>query len=170
MLGWYVMHSKPQKESWLYNQLSTLQVEVYYPCVRVRNERTSSYKSKPYFPGYLFINVDLDVTGTSAFRWIPGSFGLITFGGTPACVPDGLLQRIRHHIEEINSAEDKMRTSLKLGDEVVIHSGPFAGFDAIFCARLRDHERVQVLLRALQNQAVRINLPLCDLTLKQNRI
>jgi transcriptional antiterminator RfaH len=171
MLGWYVMHSKPQKELWLYDQLSALQqVEAYYPCLRVRNVRTRSYKSKPYFPGYLFVNVDLDVTGTSVLQWIPGSLGLITFGGTPACIPDGLLQRIRHRVDEINSAGDKMRESLRLGSEVVIHSGPVAGFDAIFCTRLHDNERAQVLLKVLQDQAIRINLPLCDLTVKQNRI
>jgi hypothetical protein len=31
MLNWYVMHSKPQKEPWLYDQLSTLEIETYYP-------------------------------------------------------------------------------------------------------------------------------------------
>ena len=64
--------------------LAALQLDAYYPCLRVRNERTRSYKSKPYFPGYLFVNVDLDITGTSTLQWIPGSLGLITFGGTPA--------------------------------------------------------------------------------------
>lgn len=170
MLGWYVVHSKPQKETWLYNQLSALQVEVYYPCLRVRNGTTYSYKSKPYFPGYLFVNIDLDVTGTSVLQWIPGSLGLITFGGEPSCVPDGLLQAIRHRVDEINSAENKIQEGLRTGDEVVIHSGLFAGYDAIFCTRLHDSERAQVLLKLLQNQAIRINLPLCELTIKQNRI
>jgi transcriptional antiterminator RfaH len=170
LLHWYVVHSKPQKEAWLYNQLSALQVEAYYPCLRTRNARTYSYKSKPYFPGYLFVNVDLDLIGTSALQWIPGSLGLIAFGGEPACVPDGLLQGIRHRIDVINSAADKMREGLVPGDEVVINSGPFAGCDAIFCARLHDSERAQVLLKVLQDQAIRINLPLYELTTKQNRI
>ncbi|MGB8982361.1 MAG: transcription termination/antitermination NusG family protein [Anaerolineales bacterium] len=170
MLGWYVVHSKPQKEMWLYNQLNALQIEVYYPRLHVRNERTCSCKPRPYFPGYLFVNIDLAVTGASALQWIPGSLGLIGFGGEPACVPDGLLQRIRHRVDEINSAGDKLRESLRPGDEVVIHSGLFAGYDAIFCARLHDSERAQVLLKVLQDQAIRIDLPFCELTIKQNRI
>src|SRR5512138_1337951 len=169
MLGWYVVHSKPQKENWLYNQLSALPAEVYYPCLRIRNKRTLAYQSKPYFPRYLFVNVDLDIIGISTLKWIPGSLGLITFGGTPACVPDGLLQRIRHRVDEINSAGDKMREGFRFGSEVTIHSGPFTGFNAIFCARLRDNERAQVLLKVLEDQAIRINLPLCDLTLRQNK-
>jgi len=172
MLGWYVVHSKPQKERWLYHQLSALQIEAYYPCLRARNEKPHPHKSKPYFPGYLFVNVDLELTGRSALQWIPGSLGLVSFGGEPACVPDGLLQRIRHSVDEINRTEDKVLDSLRLGDEVVINSGPFAGYEAIFCARMHDSERVQVLLKVLQdeNQTIRINLPLSELTAKQNRI
>lgn len=168
MLGWYVMHSKPQKEKWLYDQLDSLQIEAYYPSVRTKS---GAHKSKPYFPGYLFVNVDLQLTGTSLLQWIPGSLGLVSFGGEPAWVPDGLLQRIRHRLDEINNLEDRLFDILKPGDEVVIHSGPFAGYDAIFCARLRDSERVQVFLRILQDHPIQVNLPVSQLIIRQqNRI
>jgi transcriptional antiterminator RfaH len=168
MLGWYVMHSKPQKEKWLYDQLDALQIEAYYPSVRTKN---GAYKSKPYFPGYLFVNVDLQLTGTSLLQWIPGSLGLVSFGGEPACVPDGLLQRIRRRIDEINNVEARLFEILKPGDEVMIHSGPFAGYDAIFCARLHDSERVQVFLKILQDHPLQVNLPVSQLTITQrNRI
>ena len=164
MLGWYVMHSKPQKEKWLYDQLDALQIEVYYPSVRTKN---GAHKSKPYFPGYLFVNVDLQLTGTSSLQWIPGSLGLVSFGGEPACVPDGLLQRIRYRVDEINRAEDSLFDILKPGDQVMIHSGPFAGYDAIFCSRLRDSERVQVFLKILQDHQIHVNLQLSQLTIAQ---
>jgi len=164
MLGWYVMHSKPQKEQWLYDQLDALQIEAYYPSVRTKS---GAHKPKPYFPGYLFVNVDLQLTGTSLLQWIPGSLGLVSFGGEPACVPDGLLQRIRHRLDEINSMEDRLFELLKPGDEVMIHSGPFAGYDAIFCARLHNSERVQVFLKILQDHPIQVNLPVSQLTITQ---
>jgi len=168
MLGWYVMHSNPQKEKWLYDQLDTLQIEAYYPSVRTKS---GANKSKPYFPGYLFVNVDLQLTGTSLLQWILGSLGLVSFGREPACVPDGLLQRIRPHVDEINNIEARFFEILKPGDEVVIHSGPFAGYNAIFCARLRDSERVQVFLKILQDHPIQVNLPVSQLTItQQNRI
>src|SRR5689334_23532170 len=170
MLSWYVMHSKPQKERWLYSQLSTLQIETYCPCLHVKAGKLSSSTSKPYFPGYLFVNVDLETIGRSVLKWIPGSLGLVAFGDEPACVPDGLLQRIRHRVDEINSAGINMLESLKIGDEVVIHSGPFAGYDAIFCARLRDRERIQVLLKVLQEQTLRVDLQVNQIRVtKQNK-
>jgi transcription antitermination factor NusG len=168
MLGWYVMHSKPQKEKWLHDQLDALEIEAYCPSVRTRS---GANKSKPYFPGYLFVNVDLQLTGISLLQWIPGSLGLVSFGGEPAWVPEGLLQRIRHRVDEINRAEDSLFEILKPGDQVMIHSGPFAGYDAIFCSRLRDSERVQVFLKILQDHPIQVNLPVSQLTItQQNRI
>lgn len=170
MLNWYVMHSKPQKERWLYDQLSTLDIETYYPCLHVRNGNYFSPTSKPYFPGYLFVNVDLETTGRSVLKWIPGSLGLVSFGDEPACVPEGLLQRIRHRVDEINSTRNKLLESLKPGDGVVIHSGPFTGYDAIFCNRLRDSERVKVLLKVLQDRTIRVDLQVNQIkSTKQNR-
>ena len=170
MLNWYVMHSKPQKEQWLYDQLSTLQVETYYPCLHVSHGKSFSHTSKPYFPGYLFVNVDLETTGRSVLNWIPGSLGLVRFGDEPACVPDGLLQKIRYRVDQINGAGNKMLEGLKPGDGVVIHSGPFAGYEAIFCSRLRDSERVQVLLKVLQDRIIRVDLQVNQIkSTKQNR-
>lgn len=158
MFHWYVVHSKPQKEDWLYSQFTSLQIEAYYPRLRATPEKSHPQKSKPYFPGYLFVNIDLELTGRSILQWLPGSLGLVCFGGEPATVPDGLVQKIQRHVEEINMAEDQFLDSLEPGDKVIIHSGPFAGYDAIFCARLHGSERAQVLLKVLQDNAVRIDL------------
>ena len=158
MFSWYVMHSKPQKEKWLYRQLNALDLDVYFPCVKTRIGKSDSCTVKPYFPGYLFVNVDLQSTGTSVLQWTPGSRGLVSFGGEPARVPEALLQRIRHQVNAVNGAQGKLLEGLRPGDEVVIHSGPFAGYDAIFCARLRDSERVQVFLKVLHEQTVKVDL------------
>jgi transcriptional antiterminator RfaH len=170
LFNWYVVHSKPQKEEWLYKQLGALEIEAYYPCLRTANGKLHSHKSKPYFPGYLFVHVDLEFTGRSTLQWIPGSLGLVSFGGEPVYVPDALLQGICRRLDQMNSTGEKMQGSLRAGDEVTIQSGLFAGYDAIFCARLRDSERAQVLLKVLQDQSMRINLPLCDLATRQNQI
>ena len=170
MLGWYVLHSKPQKEQWLHKQLNALNIDVFYPYLTTKNGKLHSCTAKPYFPGYLFVNVDLQLTGLSMLQWIPGSLGLVSFGGEPASVPETLLQRIRHRVSEINNAAKEMLSGLNPGDEVVIHSGPFAGYDAIFCSRLRDSERVQVFLRVLQDQRMKIDLQVSQISAtKQNR-
>jgi transcriptional antiterminator RfaH len=170
LIHWYVVHSKPQKEEWLYKQLTALQFRSYYPCLHLRYQKPHLHKSKPYFPGYLFVNVDLELTGRSVLQWIPGSLGLVSFGGEPTHVPDELIQKIRRRVDQINVVRDTVLEALRPGENVVINSGPLAGYNAIFCSWLQPRERAQVLLSILQNPAIRIDLPADQLTpAKQSR-
>ena len=57
---WYVMRSKPNKESLLWEQLSLQNIECYYPRLRVKPANPRARKLRAYFPGYLFVHVDLE--------------------------------------------------------------------------------------------------------------
>ena len=169
MLHWYVIHSKPRKEFFLQEQLRLRKLEVY--CPTIHEPRQGARKHQPFFPGYLFTHIDLEEVNASILRWLPGAVGLVNFGGEPACVPDSLLNAIRYRVDQINvESESSEAKRFKAGDEVIIHSGPFAGYEAVFCAELRDNERVQVLLRLLQDYTIRVDLPVSQIELtKQNR-
>ena len=157
-MPWYVIHSKPNKEELLYEQLCLRKVDAYYPSIKVRPVNPRARKRKPYFPGYLFVNTDLEAIGTSALRWMPGAIGLVDFGGDPASIPDELLQTIRHNVEHVNGVAEKQKTNFKPGDSVTIQSGPFAGYRAIFDSRLPGRERVRVLMQMLWDRQVGVEL------------
>ncbi len=78
--------------------------------------------------------------------------GLVCFGDEPAIVPENLVNAIRKRVEEITEAGGELFEGLKPGDKIVISDGPFAGYEAIFDARLPGSERVRVLLQLLNNQ------------------
>jgi transcription elongation factor/antiterminator RfaH len=156
---WYVLHSKPHKEEMLAEQLELRKIETFAPRVRVQVVNPRARKVRPYFPGYLFVRADLENIGSSGLQYVPGSAGLIAFGGEPAFVPDGLIHAIRQRVEEINSAGGELFEVLKPGETVLVHSGPFAGYEAIFDARLPGTERVRVLLKLLRNRNMPVELP-----------
>jgi transcriptional antiterminator RfaH len=156
---WYVLHSKPHKEKMLAEQLELRRIETFAPRIRVQVVNPRSHKVRPYFPGYIFVRADLEEMGLSALQFVPGSAGLITFGGAPASVPEGLIHAIRQRVEEINSAGGELFEALKSGETVLVHSGPFAGYEAIFDGRLPATERVKVLLKLLRNRKMLIELP-----------
>ena len=81
MEQWYVMQSKPQKEKLLYEQLRSREIETFYPSIRTKPVNPRARKYKSYFPGYMFVHVDLDLVGISALQWVPGAVGLVNFGG-----------------------------------------------------------------------------------------
>lgn len=157
-MPWYVMNSKPNKEELLHEQLRIRKIDTYYPTIKVQPVNPRARKSKPYFPGYLFIKVDLDELGSSTLRWMPGALGLVDFGGEPANVPDELLEAIREKVEQVNVVDKDQAERFKSGESVTIQSGPFAGYHAIFDSRLPGNERVRVLLRLLSDRQVGVAL------------
>jgi transcription elongation factor/antiterminator RfaH len=158
MIRWYVMHSKPRKEAFLRERLRIQRIEVYLPSIRVRPVNPRARKEQPFFPGYLFIQVDLEKIPISELRRIPGSIGLVCYGGEPAYVGDVLIREIQKQVEEIIDSANSYVDRFRPGDLVVINDGPFSTYKAMFDCRLSGSERVRVLLELLQGQKVRLEL------------
>ncbi len=159
MERWHVVRSKHRNEDLLCQQLQSRDIEVYYPCIRVHSPNPHTRKIRPYFPGYLFVHADLDAVGVSTVQWVPGAAGLVCFGGEAAWVSDGILQAIRERVDQVNISGVEAWQNLKPGEDVAIHSGPFAGYRGIFSSYLSDRERVIVFLKFVRDQQVRIELP-----------
>ncbi len=138
-------------------QLQAQEIRVYYPSIEVEpvNPRASSIR--PYFPGYMFVHLDLEAEGDNFLRWTPGTHGLVRFGGEPAIVPDNLIHELKKQLAQLQSLKAEKR-NLKKGDRVRIVSGPFQGYEAIFDMHLSGKDRVQVLLAYLNGQPQRIRL------------
>ena len=156
--AWYVLHSKPNKEEFLYDQLMANRLEAFCPHIRVQPVNPRARKIKPYFPGYIFVLLDLENVKTSALGWMPGANGLVSFDGCPADVPESLVQAIRRRVNEINAAGGELLESLRSGETVVIQDGPFAGYQAIFDSRISGADRVRVMLTLLKNRQVPLEL------------
>lgn len=155
---WYALQSKPNKEDSLYEQLETRGYKVFYPRLRVNPVNPRSKKIKPYFPGYLFVYVDVEEVGLSTFQWMPFARGMVTFDLEPSPVPESLIQAIRKRVEEVNEAGGEVFEGLHKGEVIYIQDGPFAGYEAIFDLRLPGSERVRVLIKLLSERQVPLEL------------
>ncbi len=151
-LHWYAFRSKPRKEDVVWRLLKTQGYEVFYPRLKVQPVNPRSRKVRPYFPGYMFINVDVEEVGFSTFQWMPHALGLVSFGEEPAIVPENLIFAIQKRVDEIAAAGGELFDGLNKGEQIRISSGPFAGYEAIFDVRLPGSERVRVLLQLLNSQ------------------
>lgn len=166
-MHWYALQSKPQKEDLLCEQLRMREIETFFPRVRVQPVNPRARKFKPYFPGYVFANVDLEQVGRSMLDWTPGAIGLVNFGGEPTPVSDHLINALQQHLDMLNASASDMAGRFQPGDVVAIHWGPFAGYEAVFDACLPGRDRVKVLLQMIESQQLQIELPLQQITLKQ---
>lgn len=156
-LAWHVIQTKPRKEAQVYSYLCAQSVIAYYPWVSVTPVNPRASKVRAYFPGYLFVQMDLDAVGESVLNWIPGAVGLVQFGGEIASVPEHFIHELKRQVRAIGDQGGLNLDALKRGDAVSITSGPFAGYNAIFDQRLKDDERVNVFLDWL-GRSVRVQV------------
>jgi transcriptional antiterminator RfaH len=167
-LFWYVARSKPNREEFLEGQLISRDVEVYYPRIRVNPVNPRARKHKPYFPGYLFMRLDLDKNSTTNLERIPGMVRLVSFGGEVSIVPDAIVHAIRVKVDEINAAGGQKSPGIKPGTTVKIEKGPFEGYEGIIDSRIPGKERVRVLLKMLQNRKVPVELPIANVVVTKD--
>src|SRR5687767_6081049 len=125
MRQWYAFQSKARKEQFLCEQLQILQIETFFPCIRVQTVNPRARKIKPYFPGYVFGRVNLEQVGKSILNWIPGAIGIVKFGGEPASVSDHLVEALQRHLEKINVSQSEVSMKFQPGEVIAIHGGPF---------------------------------------------
>ncbi len=170
MTAWYVLRSKPNKEDFLWGQVLAHQIEVFYPSIRVKTVNPRARKMRPYFPGYLFVHADLQDVSHSFWRWLPGASGLVSFDESPALVPDALVEAIRRKCDSINAAGGEQLLGLQPGDPVVIQSGPFSAYEAIFDKCISGNDRVRVLLKVLRDGRIPVELPAGQIKQKKQPI
>jgi len=73
MEEWYAVQSEPRQEFLACHALTSIAgVRNFLPALRVRPINPRARKMRPFFPGYLFVLVDLAQVGLSAIKWVPG--------------------------------------------------------------------------------------------------
>ncbi len=155
---WYALRTKPHKEQVVWLQIQVLGLEAFYPQIPVNPVNPRARKSKPYFPGYVLANADLEATGLNAFQFMPHAIGLVCFGGEPGVIPDAVIVRLRRLIAELDSSNQDPAMKFQRGDHVQIHDGPLEGYRAIYDHRLPGKQRVKVLLELMGERSLPVEL------------
>src|SRR5450759_220659 len=157
--NWYVLQSHPRKEELLCQQAITLGVESYFPQIPAFPVNPRARKYKPYFPGYLFVRLNLANSSLSTFQWMLYAVGLVSFGGEPAVVVDAFIHLLRQKIDSlIPPRGEGSSRPIKPGEPVVITSGPFTHYAAIFDSSISGTKRVRVLLQMLNDRILPVEL------------
>lgn len=145
---WYAVHCRPHREGAARNHLARQGYDVFLPLQERmrRHARRIDKVRRPFFPGYLF--VQLDIT-RDAWRPINGTVGVLRIvmqGEAPAPAPRGAVEALKARC----NADDILswQPSLEPGQAVKITAGPFADLVGAL-DRLDGPQRVRVLLNLL---------------------
>lgn len=155
---WYVVAAQPGRENIAELHLEKQGFAVWMPRQLrvVRHARRRHEKHVPFFPGYMFVSLDI---ARQRWRSVNGTLGvrsLIMQGERPVPCPPGLVEGL-----QALTAEDgtfNAAAAMAPGDRVRIVSGPFAELVGTL-VELDGPARGRVLLGLLQGEVpVTMNL------------
>jgi transcriptional antiterminator RfaH len=163
MANWYLVRTKPGKERWVSDQLSTIVEEVFLPMLQAPSARGGrmALSITPLFPCYLFARFELELRYFE-IKYMAGVQGIVSAGADPLTVPLAVVDEIkRRTVDGLVRIEPRPFAG---GERVRVVEGPFRGFEAIFERYLSGAERVAILLGAVESRGLRVILPSSSLT------
>ncbi len=140
-LQWYAVHTKPRQEAIAEAFLIQSGVEIFYP---------KTGPAKPLFSGYIFVKFDPD-TQLRLVKYSRGVSSVVSFGNKPARVDESLINSIKLRIKDGFVVLEP--PSFTRGEMVEIKEGPLEGISGIFDSRVKDSDRVVILLNAIALQS-----------------
>ena len=146
---WYAVNSKPQKEEFAQLHLNLKGVESFFPRVQLPEFTRKRRNVVPLFPNYFFVRIDL-ASEYDYVRWAPGVKSLVSFGGVPAQLEDGIADYLmgQANPEGIIAA----RADLRVGQQVQICAGPFEGVLGVVQRTPDARGRVRLLMKLLSRE------------------
>jgi len=149
MNRWYVVNTRPHQEARAEMNLKRQGYRAWLPVMERsrRHARRIDTVRVPVFPGYLFVELDVE---RQAWNAINGTFGvrrLLTDGARPQPLPDTFVAALRG-AGEGKDACVITPADLEPGDKVRITSGPFVDYVAVV-HELAPGDRVKLLLNVL---------------------
>jgi transcriptional antiterminator RfaH len=160
--GWYCFKALPKKEH-IAAGLLRREAGLEALCPRIaymkKTRRGKVRFVEPLFPGYVFINADLQ----EAYRRIRATSGIrdvVAFGSRLPRIPEAFIEELRARLdaENLRAIPEPV---VKPGQEVVILEGPFKQWNAIVSGELDARQRVALLLDFLGRQ-LEIRVPVSD--------
>ncbi|MCX7830717.1 MAG: hypothetical protein N2445_06635 [Acidobacteria bacterium] len=139
---WAVLRSKPHKEFFVKDFLLKDGFETYFPVV---SEKGKEEKSKPLFPGYLFVKISPRFELTLVKK-TPNLLCPLMFKENLAVMEDSIIGefKLRENSKGVITIEKPH--PFKRGERVRIKEGSFAGIEAVVIEYLPEKERVRLLL------------------------
>ena len=149
MQHWYAVQTKPRQETVAEENLRRQAFHTYFPRIKRPKHRRGTWQQsvEPLFPGYLFLQVDVEREDVAPIRSTRGVVGLVRYGNRLSPVPDQVIEDLVHS-QPGDDAPIEMTKMFRRGDPVTLIEGPMAGLVAIFKAHT-GQERVILLLEML---------------------
>jgi transcriptional antiterminator RfaH len=147
MPDWLALYTKPKLERQVNDVLQGKGVETYFPILYQYSSHHRRKEATPFFPCYLFAQIDPTSSEYRTLPWTPGLHCIVRFGGRPAWLPDEVVAGLRQHLAHLErSGYFEPSHQFQPGDRVRITSGPLKDLQGVFDRDVTKEGRVKILL------------------------
>ncbi len=159
---WYAVRTKPRKECYAKEQFERQGYETYLPRTLslTSHARKKCWVSRPFFPGYLFLNLMPHERNWVAIAGTYGAIGAVNFGPYYPQVPGEVIDGLKGHEDEngVILCESNPGAPFCPEQRVRVTDGPMRDLEGVFRC-MSGKERVLVLMELL-NRFVEVQIPL----------
>lgn len=147
MRRWYVINTKPKKES----QVERLFVEGGFTiyCPKYLHEK----RVGPFFPGYAFLRFEFPEQ-YQLVKYTRGVKRVVGRDDGPTAIPDQVVAGIRERERDGLIVFERYGEEPAPGDEIEVVEGPLKGLRGVFRKELGASERVMILLNYVSYQGM----------------
>ena len=163
MYKWYLLQHKPNNQNIALKNLERQGFESYYPLFDKTIRTSSKFKNtlSPLFPGYMFVNFDINESEWIKIKYTLGVLRIIGFNNKPSEVPIEIISALKQKYKRSN--ELLSAKNIKTGVNTKILKGPLSGF----VGKIEEYDansRIKILLEFMDNQKrISINVNKTDL-------
>ncbi len=160
MIQWYDANTHDNAETKAAEHLLRQGFSVYLPkYMKLRiHARRKEWVPRPLFPRYLFVGISPENVRWRAIQSTIGISHLVSFGNSPAAVPNEVIDVLRQWEDEKGMVVLKPASLFTKGERVKLTSGALGEQIGLF-DHIDDKERVVILLDLLGRQ-IRVRAPI----------
>jgi transcription antitermination factor NusG len=156
---WYAVHTVANHESTVARQLQDRSIPFFLPTYKQISRWSDRKKEieRPLFPGYVFVNIDLN-SRISVLR-VPSVVRLVGTSQGPSEIPKGEIEALQQAM--VSRSQIAPHDYIKFGDAVRVLRGPFAGMHGKLIRKENQH-RIVVGLDSI-HQAFSVQVDIHDI-------
>ncbi|GHO97484.1 transcription antitermination protein RfaH [Reticulibacter mediterranei] len=143
---WYLVQCRLKKEILAKDLFQRIyNIKAYCPEYKIKS--AGKIQHVPFFPGYIFAQIDLQKISLRQINTTPGVIRLVNFGGDLSPIPSSIVETIAQRSLDLDPL---MLTDFAPGDLVRFkQNGALQDLEMIFVGPMSSTQRVRVLLTFL---------------------
>ena len=158
---WFTVRTKPRREDYACENFERQGFEVYLPktLALVSHSRKKGWVKRPFFPGYLFLNLSPGEQHWSTISSTFGAISAVSFGVHYPSTPNEVINALKAHENEqgVILCESRPGEPFRPQQKIRVIDGPMRDLEGIF-RYMSGEDRVIILMDFL-SRSINVQLP-----------